>query len=279
MNNCGINDTKIDLIVDYIGQEILADGYMHPIFQKLKYLVPNSFTAFSMILGLASIYNSTQGHYEIAGWMIVWGVMCDKLDGSFARLLNASSKLGAELDSFADFVSFGLAPSALLFFSLREMSLTHPGWLVASCCVFVVATAVRLARFNVSKLPMGDHIFYGIPTTAIGGILSLYYLTWSKYSLPEEWIAPVPFILLVASFAMISNIPLPKLKATKNLPFNIVLVSLVIGCYGLGLARKHPELMLFVASSLVLFGVVTYAIRPPKLSDFDEETEEASVLV
>jgi len=127
---------------------------------------------------------------------------------------------------------------------------------------------------------MGKYIFYGIPTTAIGGILSLSYLTWSKYSLPEEWIAPVPFVLLVASFAMISNLPLPKLKATKSLAFNVVLVAAVISCYGLGLARMHPELMLFVAGSLLLFGIVTYAIKPPKLSDFDtEEAEEASVLI
>ena len=115
---------------------------MPTIFHRLKYLIPKSFTAFSMILGLASIYNSTQGQYDLAAWMIVWGVLLDKLDGTSARLFNASSDLGAELDSFADFVSFGLAVAALMFFSLREMSLVHPGWLVASSCVYVVAIAV-----------------------------------------------------------------------------------------------------------------------------------------
>ena len=118
--------------------------------RQLKYLIPNSCTAFSMLLGLASIYNSTEGNYVLAAWMIVWGVLLDKLDGTTARLFNASSKLGAELDSFADFVSFGIATAALLFFSLREMSLVHPGWLIATSGVYVVATAVRLARFNVS---------------------------------------------------------------------------------------------------------------------------------
>ena len=75
---------------------------------KLKYLVPNSLTAFSMLLGLISTYYSTQGHYDLAAWMILWGVLLDKLDGTSARLLNASSKFGAELDSFADFVTFVL---------------------------------------------------------------------------------------------------------------------------------------------------------------------------
>lgn len=247
---------------------------MPTIFHRLKYLIPNSFTAFSMILGLASIYNSTQGQYDLAAWMIVWGVLLDKLDGTSARLFNASSDLGAELDSFADFVSFGLAVAALMFFSLREMSLVHPGWLVASSCVYVVAIAVRLARFNVTTMPMGKYIFYGIPTTAVGGILSLSYLTWSKFSLPETWMAPIPFILLIASFAMISNIPVPKMKRTKNLPFDIFLFTCVFASYILGFARRNPEFILSCAAGFLLYGIIVYAIRPPKLSDFEEVSEE-----
>jgi CDP-diacylglycerol--serine O-phosphatidyltransferase len=227
-----------------------------------------------MILGLASIYNSTQGHYDLAAWMIVWGVLLDKLDGTSARLLNASSALGAELDSFADFVSFGLAVAALMFFSLREMSLVHPGWLVASSSVYVVAISVRLARFNVSTPPMGNHIFYGIPTTAVGGILSLSYLTWSSFSLPEEMMAPIPFVLLIASFAMVSNITLPKMKPTKNLPFNIFLFSSVVLSYGLGITRRNPEIILSLATGFVLFGIIAYALKPPKPSDFERTTED-----
>ena len=247
---------------------------MSSLLNRLKYLVPNSFTAFSMLLGVASMYHSTQGQYETAAWMIIWGVLLDKLDGTSARLLNASSDLGAELDSFADFVSFGLAVAALMFFSLRDMSLVHPGWLVASCSVYVVAIAVRLARFNVATPALGKYIFYGIPTTAVGGILSLCYLTWQKYDLPEEWMAPMPVILLLSSFAMVSNIPLPKLKMTKNLPFNIFLISSVIYCYGLGVAQKNPEIMLVFSSGLVLFGIITYAVNPPTLSQFEEEEED-----
>jgi phosphatidylserine synthase len=121
---------------------------------------------------------------------------------------------------------------------------------------------------------MGKHIFYGIPTTAIGGILSLSYLTWSSFSLPEEWMAIIPFVLLISSFAMISNIPLPKMKPTKNLPFNIFFFSSVLLCYGLGIARRNPEIILFFAAGFVLFGVVSYALFPPKPSDFKKESQE-----
>ena len=94
---------------------------------KLKYLIPNSCTAFSLVLGLASIVNSMHGNLEMAAWMILWGVLLDKLDGTFARLLNASSPFGAQLDSFADFVSFGMAPAALFYFGFMENDVCFMG--------------------------------------------------------------------------------------------------------------------------------------------------------
>ena len=122
--------------------------------EKLKYLVPNSCTAFSLVLGLASIVQSTSGNFELAAWMILWGVLLDKLDGTFARLLNASSEFGAQMDSFADFVSFGMAPAALMYWGLSANDMVNQVWLSAGCMVFVVATASRLARFNVASHPV-----------------------------------------------------------------------------------------------------------------------------
>ena len=240
---------------------------------KLKYLVPNTFTAISMLLGLASAYNSTQGHYDLAAWMILWGVLLDKLDGSSARLLNASSKLGAELDSFADFVTFGIATASLLFFSLRTLDLVHPGWILASSGVYVVAVAVRLARFNVTTLPMGDKMFYGIPTTVMGGLLATWYLTWGSLGFSEEWMAPMPFVLLICSFAMISNIRLPKIKATKSVPFNIVLFACVLTCCILVPLQMHPEIILAITSSLTIGGIIAFAIHPPTEDVLFEEEE------
>ena len=78
--------------------------------------------------------------------MILWGVLLDKLDGTFARLLNASSAFGAQLDSFADFVSFGMAPAAL-YFGFMDNDMVHSVWLQAGCIVFVVATACKVGTF------------------------------------------------------------------------------------------------------------------------------------
>ena len=110
---------------------------------KLRYLVPNAFTSMSLILGLISVVLSVRGNPALAAWLILWGVLLDKLDGSAARLLNASSPFGAQLDPFADFVSFGIAPAALFFFSLEHNEMVHHGWLIGAASVFVVAVASR----------------------------------------------------------------------------------------------------------------------------------------
>jgi CDP-diacylglycerol---serine O-phosphatidyltransferase len=229
---------------------------------RLKYLVPNGCTALSMLLGLASVYNSIHGNFEIAAWMILWGVLLDKLDGSFARLLDASSDFGAEFDSFADFVSFGIAPAFLLLFALDGNSMVHHGWLLASTGVFVVAVSARLARFNVSEPPLAKKIFYGIPTTLMGAILSSGYLAWHKFGLPEELMAPAPFLLLMGAFAMVSNIRLPKLRVRRNMALNVFQIGMVLFAYIAAPLKLFPEVLLCQSLFYTVVGVVWCALRP-----------------
>ena len=86
----------------------------------LRYLVPNSFTALSMLFGAYAIALASDGQFQLASWLVLWGVLLDKLDGTAARLCHATSEFGVQYDSFADFVVFGLAPAAILFFALGE---------------------------------------------------------------------------------------------------------------------------------------------------------------
>ena len=85
---------------------------------KLKYVVPNAFTALSMLFGVYAFTLAAKGELELASWMVLWGVLLDKLDGTAARALNATSEFGVQYDSFADFVIFGIAPAAILYFAL-----------------------------------------------------------------------------------------------------------------------------------------------------------------
>jgi CDP-diacylglycerol---serine O-phosphatidyltransferase len=246
---------------------------------KLKYLIPNSFTAFSMLLGLASIVQSVNGHYELAAWMILWGVLLDKLDGTAARLLNASSHFGAQLDSFADFISFGIAPAALLFFGLSEIDMVHYGWMMAASGIYVVAVAARLARFNVSEPPQGNLMFYGVPTTLMGALLSSGYLGWLKFGLIDEYMAPMPFLLFIASFALVSNVRLPKLKFRKNMFLNAFQALNVMVAFVLAPLQMFPEILFCQAVFYVLVGIVWYGIYPPMNDTEVDNQNEAEALV
>ncbi len=237
---------------------------------KLKYLVPNGCTAFSLVLGLASVVNSIHGNLELAAWMVLWGVLLDKLDGTFARLLNASSPFGAQLDSFADFVSFGIAPSALFYFGLADNEMVNTLWLQTGCVTFVVATAARLARFNVSEPPMGHLMFYGIPTTFMGAISASGFLTWKHFQWQDETMAIVPFFLFLASIAMVSSVKLPKIKLHKNMALNIFQGVNVLTAYVIAPLQMWPQVLFVQGLFYVIVGVIWYAVNPPSL---EEEVE------
>ena len=128
----------------------------------LRYTIPNSFTALSLLLGLASIVTMQVGDLELAAWMIVWCGLLDTCDGIAARLLKATSSFGAEFDSMADLVSFGVAPAMLVFNAGLQIAGVQLDsgqfWvLLAAVSVFVLAGAMRLARFNLtSDVPHGN---------------------------------------------------------------------------------------------------------------------------
>lgn len=249
------------------------------VFHKLKYLVPNSCTSMSLLLGLASVVQSVQGNYSLAAWMILWGVLLDKLDGTFARLLHASSEFGAQMDSFADFVSFGIAPAGLLYFALHDPAMSdvvNGTWLTAACGVYVVAVAARLARFNIAEPPLGHLMFYGIPTTFMGATIASGYLTWKELSYSVDVLSIVPFFLFIASVAMVSSVKLPKVKPRKNLWLNIFQALNILFAYCAAPFQMFPNILFIQGLLYLVCGVVWYAFYPPQ-EDTETELSEATV--
>ena len=245
---------------------------------NLKYLVPNGFTALSMLFGFASILSSAGGDFHMAAWMITWGVLLDKLDGSAARLLNASSEFGVQFDSFADFVIFGLAPASLFYFwvaadpqAAKWGSLSAYGLIGAG--LYVVTTSCRLARFNISDPPGGDKVFYGLPTTLSGATLSTAYLTLEVYAqrnggtlpnLPYLTGASLTYALIcmtVMSALMVSPFILPKLKPRKSLPINIFQFGNVIAAYILAPMMLFPQYLLTLCLLYIFVGFANGAIK------------------
>ena len=239
----------------------------------LKYFVPNSFTAASLVLGLVSVVMSVKGHFELAAWMILWGTLLDKADGTAARLCQATSSFGMEFDSFADFVAFGIAPAALVYFRLESKS-GHLVLLGVALALYVVALAVRLARFNITA--GSDAVFLGIPGTVIGAVVAAGYLTASKYGLPEPLYAYAPVLLVAGAIAMVSSVRLPKLKARKSKALTVFQFSNVAIAYVVGPLMLFPEYLLGLALVYLVVGVIAELARPPlkEAPRADEQREE-----
>jgi CDP-diacylglycerol--serine O-phosphatidyltransferase len=231
----------------------------------LRYSIPNSFTALSLLLGLGSIVTTQVGDLEFAAWLIVWCGLLDTMDGVAARVLKATSSFGAEFDSMADLVSFGVAPAILVF----NLGLQYGGvelesgqfWvLLAGCGVFVLAGAMRLARFNLtSETPHGGW-FTGIPITAAGGgLLSSMVIVMIRYDdistvLPLHLYLPV--LMFILGILMVSNIRFPKVAVRKSMiinAFQFINIALIFIC---GIFRMFPEYLFGIGVFLMIAGPI-----------------------
>jgi CDP-diacylglycerol---serine O-phosphatidyltransferase len=177
----------------------------------VRMMVPNFVTLFGLCAGLTSIRMSIEGRWELALAAIVFAACLDGLDGRVARLLRASSRFGAELDSLADFVNFGVAP-AILIFTWGLGDLKSLGWICV--LIFALASALRLARFNVAldedRPKWQSNYFSGMPTpaAAIAVLLPLYLdnLGLELRSIP--WAMNVALVYTVAiAVMMVSAVP------------------------------------------------------------------------
>ncbi len=208
-----------------------------------------------MILGFASIVQSAAGEFESAAWLVLWGVLLDKLDGAAARALNASSEFGAEMDSFADFVAFGLAPAALVFFHLTG-GVVSPGQggIAGACAVYALAAAIRLARFNVSDPEGGGFMFIGVPTTLCGAILASGWLSAASQGWIEIVSPWLPLVLIVAGALMVSNVRIPKFVLRWSKPVNAFQVVNMLVAYVLVPLRMFPEYLFLLSTGFLLCG-------------------------
>ena len=231
----------------------------------LRYTIPNSFTALSLLLGVASIVTTQLGELEFAAWIIVWCGLLDVMDGASARLLKATSSFGAEFDSMADLVAFGVAPALLMLNAGMQLGGvdydTGQFWvLMVAVSVFVLAGAMRLARFNLVSDEPSDGWFAGVPITAAGGamvsstVLVLIHYPDVAASLPLHLYMPV--LMFVLSLLMISRLRFPKIKRRQSTAINIFQVVSIAGIYYCGVTRSWPEYLLGMAVFLFIAGII-----------------------
>lgn len=231
----------------------------------IRYTIPNSFTAASLLLGLGSIVTSQLGNLELAGWMIVWCGLLDVLDGLAARLLKATSNFGAEFDSMADLVAFGVAPAVLVLHTGLAIGGVQMGsggfWvLMTAVGVFVLSGAMRLARFNLTTDKPRSGWFAGLPITAAGGgLTSTAIILLVRYPDVAETMPLhlyLPIFMFVMALLMISTLRFPKMMKRDSTAFNVFMGSNVIATYYCGITRSYPEFLFFMGVFLLIAGII-----------------------
>ncbi len=234
-----------------------------------RYLAPNVITLSSMIFGLVSLWSSHTDRPALAAWMIIYAVLTDRLDGLVARAVKGTSDLGMQLDSFADFLNFGVAPAYLVLTYLSGRSDlvywnggTEHTLLFAACGAYMLCAVFRLARYNIltdDQVP--TKMFFGIPTTLAGGLIAIWFLVLLKYDpkmdntpfggaklFGDEIATPLwvwtyfPIFVVVMGYLMASRLPMPKVGMTKNKLVSAFLLSLVAIGYVCGFAMHFPEI-------------------------------------
>ena len=229
---------------------------------RLIHLVPNMLTILGLCAGMSSIRYAMDGRFELAVTLIGAAVLLDGLDGRSARMLNLTSKLGAELDSLADFLSFGVAPAILLYvWTLHDVR--GVGWAVAM--LFATCCALRLARFN-TELEAPDrpawtqYFFTGIPAPAAAGLaltpLIASFVIGDAFA--RSWALNAVFLTFVAGM-MVSRVPTFSIKKIRIPPERVLATLLLASVVIVGLVVETWLTLSLIGLAYLLslpFGIV-----------------------
>jgi len=193
-------------------------------------IIPNLFTAINMFCGFLSILSASEGNFNYAAWLIFIAAIFDALDGMVARLTNSSSELGVELDSLSDIVSFGAAPSFLLY---KTYFYSMDVWGILISALPLIAGGFRLARFNIQLVGFSKSFFLGLPIPSSALTIASFVLAFYNDGFPKPISNFITPMILVLSFLMVSNIryeTLPKIsfKSIKEKPYHFIFLIIAV---------------------------------------------------
>jgi len=233
---------------------------------KTKFIVPNLFTSLNFLLGVWSVAFSAGAIGSGGSASLMTGahliIMCgllDKLDGFAAKKLNASSEFGAQFDSLADLIAFGIAPAFNLFFAYKRLApdwfASHVPLLVGALSLYVLTAAMRLAKYNAVDADAHPHYFVGLPSTFAGAINAAMMWLIIKYELfSSDMPLQIPLIVWVGSgLLMVAPLYLSKLRRQPNAFVNAFQGVNIVLAYVFGFTRLFPEY--FIGISLLYFTV------------------------
>ena len=261
------------------------------------YFLPNLMTAGNLFCGFVAVIMCIQAHYAMRGsdiitadasalftkavWLIFGAMAFDALDGRLARMGGKESFFGAEFDSLADVVSFGLAPALMVFFLILSPTQGYPhfreiGWLLGF--IYLLCAAIRLARFNVITHPLlqkpgvrSNKDFVGLPVPAAAGTVAalvLFLLNLARHERElQRWALVLPVLMLLIAFLMVSTVRYPSGKQidfqTKTKLTTLILYVAV----GAAVVVYRQYGMLACSLSYIFFGLIRHLRRKPAPSD------------
>ncbi len=228
---------------------------------SLRKLIPCGCTFLALCAGVGSILAAGQGSFLLSAQLILVSLILDGLDGTLARLLRGQTGFGAELDTFVDITSFGIAPAVLLYFYPEGLQ-TVPVWGLVLACLYVMSGAARLSRFRVVDPYRGQRGYLGLPITTAAGFVASYLI-----ALESPWAAQIPplslrvgplapgFWLAVVAMLALQVSRIRYSKPTKNpkvlIPFMACVVMLFI-----------PAVAIYSAAIMFAYGIWFAFISP-----------------
>ncbi|MEQ9393763.1 CDP-diacylglycerol--serine O-phosphatidyltransferase [Haliea sp.] len=260
----------LERIVDEHEEEFSENG--RTVRRKGVYLLPNLMTTGALFAGFYAVVSAMRGDFESAAVAIFAAMVLDGLDGRIARMTNTTSKFGAEYDSLSDMVSFGVAPS-LVMFSWALGELGKFGW--SAAFVYVACAALRLARFNTQIDTADKNYFTGLASPAAAAIIASTVwvcndLGWVGEQLPLEVAIVVAVLTAVTGLLMIANFPYYSFKHVDfrgRVPFVAMIVLILV----ISLVTLNPP-------SMFLLAFLAYAVSGPvmQLQRWRQEKRAAS---
>ena len=219
-------------------------------------VIPNLFTATNMFCGFLSIITASNGNYNYAAWLIIVAAIFDALDGLVARLTNSSSELGVELDSLSDIVSFGAAPSFLIY-STYLNQFDNVGIILSS--LLLIAGGFRLARFNVQLVGFEKSFFLGLPIPTAALTITSFVLAFYNDGFAKPYSDLVIPLVVILSYLMISNIryeSVPKfsIQGIKDKPFHFIFLIVAVILVSL----MYTEGLFYSIILMILIGIFRY---------------------
>lgn len=243
-------------------------------------VLPSAFTLGNLFLGIWAIVSASRGRFETAAWLIILASVADMLDGRVARFTRTGSEFGEELDSLVDAVSFGVAPSLILYFLLLRGSAW--GWVLSF--LYVAGAIIRLARFNVEQAGTAKRAFHGLPSPAAGVTLASFYpFTQTRFfdtyldRLP--WSQGASWLMIALPVLMVSNVLYPVVpkfgvRTAGGIAALVAALAAVVAAITVPALFFFPASLAYITWGLGRTAVLGFLERLPERDPLDDEDDE-----